>query len=93
MLGCKHRKGVVESIHLLGQGQPLNQLQDLSFHIRHEVILSTLASRYVFAHTRLYHTFLPSIVEWLKKRKFRGNRKKIRRLLLLWKKQEVGIRK
>ena len=72
MLGCKHRKGVVKYIHLPCQGQTLNQLQDFSFCIRHELILSTLASRYVFAHTtRLYHTFLLNVVELLKKRKFR----------------------
>lgn len=41
MPGCKHRKGVVEGVHLLAQGQPLNQLQDSGFHIRHELILST----------------------------------------------------
>ena len=55
MLGCKHRKGVVKCIHLLRQGQTLNQLQDFSFCIRHELILSTLASRYVFAHNEVYH--------------------------------------
>ena len=55
MLGCKHRKGVVKCIHLLRQGQTLNQLQDFGFRIRHELILSTLASRYVFAHNGLYH--------------------------------------
>ena len=55
MLGCKHRKGVVKCIHLLRQGQTLNQLQDFAFRIRHELILSTLASRYVFAHNGLYH--------------------------------------
>ena len=53
MLGCKHRKGVVKCIHLLRQVQTLNQLQDFSFCIRHELILSTLASRYVFAHNEL----------------------------------------
>ncbi len=53
MLGCKHRKGVVKYIHLPCQGQTLNQLQDFSFCIRHELILSTLASRYVFAHNEL----------------------------------------
>ena len=53
MLGCKHRKGVVKYIHLLRQGQTLNQLQDFGFCIRHELILSTLASRYVFAHNEL----------------------------------------
>ena len=53
MLGCKHRKGVVKYIHLLRQGQTLNQLQDFGFRIRHELILSTLASRYVFAHNEL----------------------------------------
>lgn len=55
MLGCKHRKGVVKYIHLPCQGQTLNQLQDFSFCIRHELILSTLASRYVFAHNEVYH--------------------------------------
>ena len=55
MLGCKHRKGVVKCIHLLRQVQTLNQLQDFSFCIRHELILSTPASRYVFAHNELYH--------------------------------------
>ena len=53
MLGCKHRKGVVKYIQLPRQGQTLNQLQDFSFCIRHELILSTLASRYVFAHNEL----------------------------------------
>lgn len=34
LLGYKHRKALVERIHLLGQGQTLNQLQDFSFSIR-----------------------------------------------------------
>ena len=55
MPGCKHRKGAVECIHLLYQGQTLNQLQDFRFRIRHELILSTLVPRYVLAHNKLYH--------------------------------------
>ena len=65
MLGCKHRKGVVKYIHLPRQGQTLNQLQDFSFCIRHELILSTLAPRYVFAHNAVYHKNLSDFsIKW-----------------------------
>jgi hypothetical protein len=64
LLGCKYRKGVVECIHLLHQGQPLNQFQDFGCCIRHEQILSTLASKYVFAHNELYHKNLFVSAEW-----------------------------
>ena len=63
MLGCKHRKGVVECVHLLGQGQPLNQLQDSGFHIRHELILSTPDVKSMYLRIMNYTTktrlFLP----------------------------------
>jgi hypothetical protein len=56
---------MVNKCLLLFKRKLAEQQQSLSFNIRHFAILSTPASRYVFAHNEVYHKKLSiSAIQW-----------------------------